>query len=159
MLLQSSQPRRSKRFINNVVFPHSDLPIIKPQMPFGSSGRLHCFLRFSFKARFSTSIFYIYIFLNLSLYLKNVLFQVSTYNRNRKYHCCCVQKQQINEALRVDKLTLNFLERNCWGKFSKFFSEQTPFEMPLPGHNFTGPGTKRNKRLKLDGKQKSGVCL
>lgn len=30
-----------------------------------------------------------------------------------------------------------------------------PFEMHLPGHNFTGPGTKLKKRLKPDGMPKS----
>ena len=32
-----------------------------------------------------------------------------------------------------------------------YFGEQTPFEMHLPWHNITGPGTKLYKRLNSDG--------
>ena len=48
-----------------------------------------------------------------------------------------------------------------WNKKSKFIStsgkgcfydtiDSLPFEMHIPGHNFTGPGTKLNKRLNED---------
>ena len=33
-----------------------------------------------------------------------------------------------------------------------------PFEMHLPGHNFTGPSTKQDKRLNPDLNRKNGAC-
>ena len=43
---------------------------------------------------------------------------------------------------------------NCWGSFLNSLVNKLPFEMHLPGHNFTGPGTKLNKRLNPDGTPK-----
>ena len=40
------------------------------------------------------------------------------------------------------------------GSFLNTFVNNLPFEMHLPGHNFTGPGTKLYKRLNPDGKPK-----
>ena len=37
------------------------------------------------------------------------------------------------------------------GRFLNSLVNKLPFEMNLPGHNFTGPGTKLYKRLKPDG--------
>ena len=91
-----------------MVLPHPDLPIINPLIPLGSRVWLHRFLRFSFQARFFTSIFIFIIFL-IFPYIKNVLFKVSTCHRNWKYHYCYVQKWQTNEAnaSHVEKLRHN----------------------------------------------------
>ena len=43
------------------------------------------------------------------------------------------------------------------GSFLNTLVNQFPFEMNLPGHNFTGPGIKLYKRLNQDGRQRSGV--
>ena len=40
------------------------------------------------------------------------------------------------------------------GNFLNTFVNNVPFEMDLPGHNFTGPGTKLYKRLNSDGTPK-----
>ena len=40
------------------------------------------------------------------------------------------------------------------GSFLNSLVNKIPFEMHLPGHNFTGPGTKLNKRLNPDGTPK-----
>ena len=40
------------------------------------------------------------------------------------------------------------------GSFLNSLVNKLPFEMHLPGHNFTGPGTKLNKRLNPDGTPK-----
>ena len=40
------------------------------------------------------------------------------------------------------------------GNFLNTLVNKLPFEMPLPGHNFTGPGTKLYKRLNPDGTPK-----
>ena len=42
------------------------------------------------------------------------------------------------------------------GSFINTFVNKLPFEKHLPGHNFTGPGTKLYKRLNLDEHQRSG---
>ena len=40
------------------------------------------------------------------------------------------------------------------GSFLNTLVNKLPFEMHLPGHNFTGPGTKLYKRLNPDGTRK-----
>ena len=40
------------------------------------------------------------------------------------------------------------------GSFLNTLVNKLPFEMHLPGHNFTGPGTKVCKRLNPDGTPK-----
>ena len=52
------------------------------------------------------------------------------------------------------KLRLNLLKRSCCWKFLSTLVNKLPFEMLLPGHNFTGPGTKLYKRLNPDGTPK-----
>ena len=43
------------------------------------------------------------------------------------------------------------------GSFLNSLVNKLPFEMHLPGHNFTGPGTKLNKRLNPDGTPKECI--
>ena len=51
-----------------------------------------------------------------------------------------------------------FVKRDAAGEgIMNGFINKLPFEMHLPGHNFTGPGTKLSKRLNKDGSQKLGV--
>ena len=58
-------------------------------------------------------------------------------------------------ALRVQKLRLNLLTKGtAEGILLNSLVNKLPFEMHLPGHNFTGPGTKLNKRLSPDGTSK-----
>ena len=95
--VKSSQPRRSQRFINNVVLPLPDLPIINPLIPLGSRGDYIVCWGFHSKRDFLLPFFIFIIFL-IFPYNKNVLFIVSTCNRNWKYHYCYVQKWQTHEA-------------------------------------------------------------
>ena len=70
----------------------------------------------------------------------NVQFAVSENGRNMKRGTCVVcgtTKTQFIKAQKVGSL-LNKAINN------------SPFEMHLPGHNFTGPGTKLKKRLNPD---------
>ena len=43
-----------------------------------------------------------------------------------------------------------FIKAQKGGSLLNKFINNIPVEMHLPGHNFTGPGTKLNKRLKPD---------
>ena len=43
-----------------------------------------------------------------------------------------------------------FVKSAKGGSVSNKFINNLPVEMHLPGHNFTGPGTKLNKRLNPD---------
>ena len=43
-----------------------------------------------------------------------------------------------------------FVKSATGGSFMNSFINNLPFEMHLPGHNFTGPGTKLDKRLNSD---------
>ena len=48
-----------------------------------------------------------------------------------------------------------FIKRDVTGgSFFNTMVNKLPFEMHLPGHNFTGPGTKLYKRLNSDGTPK-----
>ena len=54
------------------------------------------------------------------------------------------------------KLRLILLIKGAAGRsFLNTLVNKLPFEMHLPGHNFTGPGTKLYKRLNPDGKPKN----
>ena len=49
-----------------------------------------------------------------------------------------------------------FVKQDATGKgFMNGLINKLPFEMHLPGHNFTGPGTKLSKRLNEDGMPKA----
>ena len=50
------------------------------------------------------------------------------------------------------KTKTQFIKRDVTGgNFLNTLVNKLPFEMHLPGHNFTGPETKLYKRLNLDG--------
>ena len=52
------------------------------------------------------------------------------------------------------KAKTQFIKRDVTGSFLNTLVNKLTFEMHLPGHNFTGPGTKLNKRLNPDGTPK-----
>ena len=53
------------------------------------------------------------------------------------------------------KAKTQFIKRDVTGgSFLNTLVNKLPFEMHLPGHNFTGPGTKLYKRLNSDGTPK-----
>ena len=53
------------------------------------------------------------------------------------------------------KLRLKLLKKgDAGGSFLSTFVNNLPCDMHLPGHNFTGPGTKLYKRLNSDGTPK-----
>ena len=55
----------------------------------------------------------------------------------------------------MDKTKTQFIKRDATGgSFLNSLVNKLPFEMHLPGHNFTGPGTKLYKRLNSDGTPK-----
>ena len=54
-----------------------------------------------------------------------------------------------------EKTKTQFIKRDATGgSFLNTLVNKLSFEMHLPGHNFTGPGTKLYKRLNPDGQQK-----
>ena len=83
---------------------------------------------------------------------------MSTCNRNWKYCYCYIQKWQTNETRPMRhmwKTKTQFIERYATGgSFLNNLGNKLPFETHLPGHNFTGPGTKLYKRLNPDGTPK-----
>ena len=55
----------------------------------------------------------------------------------------------------MQKTKTQFIKSDATGgSFLNTLVSKLPFEMHLPGHNFTGPGTKLYKRLNSDGTQK-----
>ena len=90
--------------------------------------------------------------------MTNVLFKVSTCKRNWKYCFCYVQKWQTNEAWsmrHMRKTKTHFIKRDATGEsFLNTLVNKLPFEMHLPGHNFTGPWTKLYKIFNPDGTPK-----
>lgn len=62
------------------------------------------------------------------------------------------------KCLICGKIKTRFIKKNAFQKGGSFLNKlinNLPFEMHLPGHNFTGPGTNLKKRLKPDGTPKS----
>ena len=56
------------------------------------------------------------------------------------------------QCVTYGKTKTQFIKRDATGgSFLNTLVNKLPFEMHLPGHNFTGPGTKLYKRLNLDG--------
>ena len=55
----------------------------------------------------------------------------------------------------MQKTKTQLIKRDATGgSFLNTLVNKLPFEMHLPGHNFTGPGTKLYKRLNSDGTPK-----
>ena len=55
----------------------------------------------------------------------------------------------------MQKTKTQFIKSDATGgSFLNTLVNKLPFEMHLPGHNFTGPGTKLYKRLNPDGTPK-----
>ena len=59
------------------------------------------------------------------------------------------------QCITCGKTKTQFIKRDATGgSFLHSLVNKLPFEMHLPGHNFTGPGTKLYKRLNSDGTPK-----
>ena len=59
------------------------------------------------------------------------------------------------QCVTCGKTKTQFIKRDATGgSFLNTLVNKLPFEMHLPGHNFTGPGTKLYKRLNPDGTPK-----
>ena len=62
---------------------------------------------------------------------------------------------RCGQCITCGKLRLNLLKKGAAsGSFLNTFVNNLPFGMHLPGHNFTDPGTKLDKRLNSDGTPK-----
>ena len=59
------------------------------------------------------------------------------------------------QCITCKKTKTQFVKKEAaGGNFLNTLVNKLPFEMHLPGHNFTGPGTKLYKRLNPDGTPK-----
>ena len=59
------------------------------------------------------------------------------------------------QCIHTEEQRLNLLKKEAAGvSFHNTLVNKLPFEMHLPGHNFTGPGIKLYKRLNSDGTPK-----
>ena len=76
----------------------------------------------------------------------DIKFTITKNNKNMKRGTCRV----------CGMIKTQFVKQDAVGKgiINKIINK-LPFETHLPGHNFTGPGTKLSKRLKKDGTPKS----
>ena len=72
--------------------------------------------------------------------ISNEQFTVSKKGKNMKRGTCVICGTTKTQFIKVQK---------CRSLLNKFINN-LPFEMHLPGHNFTGPGTKLNKGLNPD---------
>ena len=62
-----------------------------------------------------------------------------------------------DQCITCGKTKTQFINRDATGgSFLNTLVNKLPFEMHLPGHNFTGPGTKLYKRLNPES-QRSGA--
>ena len=63
------------------------------------------------------------------------------------------------QCITCGKTKTQFIKRDATGGSSlNSLVNKLPFQMHLPGHNFTGPGIKLYKRLNPDGTPMSGAC-
>ena len=59
------------------------------------------------------------------------------------------------QCVTCEKINCKFVRKDvAGGSLLNSLVNKLPFEMHLPGHSFTGPGTKLNKRLNPDGTPK-----
>ena len=88
---------------------------------------------------------------------------MSTCNRNSKCHYCYTKNGKLmrsGQYVTCGKTKNQFLKKEvAGGSFLNSLVNKFPFEIHLPGHNFTGPGTKLNKRLNPNGTPKERACL
>ena len=75
----------------------------------------------------------------------DIKFTITKNNKNMKRGTCRVCGMIKTQFVKQDAVGEGIMNR---------FINKIPFEMHLPGHNFTGPGTKLSKRLKKDGTPK-----
>ena len=76
----------------------------------------------------------------------DIKFTITKNNKNMKRGTCRVCGMIKTQFVKQDAVGKGIMNR---------IINKLPFEMHLPGHNFTGPGTKLSKRLKKDGTPKS----
>ena len=76
----------------------------------------------------------------------DIKFTITKNNKNMKRGTCRVCGMIKTQFVKQDAVGGGIMNR---------IINKLPFEMHLPGHNFTGPGTKLSKRLKKDGTPKS----
>ena len=62
---------------------------------------------------------------------------------------------RCGQCIACEKIKTHFIKRDATGgSFLNTLVNKLPFEMHLPGHNYTGPRTKLYKRLNRDGTPK-----
>ena len=80
---------------------------------------------------------------------KNVTTFTSKYKRLMKRGQCVICGRIKTQFIKIDATGGNFLNTTI---------NKLPFELHVPGHNFTGPCTKLDKRLNADRTPKNGEC-
>ena len=73
----------------------------------------------------------------------DIKFTITKNNKNMKRGTCHVCGMIKTQFVKQDDVVGNGIMNSLINKL--------PFEAHMPGHNFTGPGTKLSKRLKKDG--------
>ena len=145
-------------FINIVVLRHPDLPITNPLIPLGSGGWLHRLLTFSLQARFFTSIFIFFSFFLFFPILKMYCLKCRRVTETENITTATFKNgilMRRGQCVTSGKTKTQFIKRDATGgSFLNTLVNKLPFEMHLPWHNFTEPGTKLYKRLNLDGTPK-----
>ena len=76
---------------------------------------------------------------------KNITTFTSNYNILMKCGQCVICGRVKTQFIKGDAVGGSFLNSTI---------NKLPFELHLPGHNFTGPGTQLNKRLNANGTPK-----
>ena len=93
--------------------------------------------------------------------IKNVLFKCRRVTETENITTAMPKNGRImrrGQCITCGKLRLNLLKKGAaGGSFINTLVNKLPFKMHLPGHNFTGPGTKLYKRLNPDGTPKEWI--
>src|SRR6218665_3843301 len=163
------------KFNNIVVLPLADFPTIRPLILLGKRGLLNLVVFSSFhdKSLISISILNIILYLNIKTDMTHInnnfycvkckrktetrdLLNVKSKNdrpmlRGICTECCTTKTQFVKETNGGDLVgSLNSVTKNIKLPWARF-----PEELHLPGHSFTGPGTRLDLRLNPKGAPKT----
>ena len=139
-----------------MVLPHPDLPVINPLRPLGSRGDYNVYFGFHSSLDFLLpfGIFIIFLFFPI---FKMYCLKCRRLTETENFTTATSKNGRLmrgGQCSHAENKT-QFIKRDATGEsFRNTLVNKLPFEMHLPGHNFTGQGTKLYKRLNPDGRPK-----
>ena len=140
-----------------MVLPHPDLPMINPVNRLGSRSDYNVYLGFHSKRDCLLPFLYLYICL-IFPYIKIYCLKCRRVTETQTIATAMSRNGRLmrrGQCFTCGKIKPQFVKKQVAdGSFLNTLVNKFPFEIHLPGHNFTGSGTKLYERLNPDGTQK-----